>query len=336
VAVTRVRERRRRFVRAALAAIVVGADPICVRAAPPATGYPTRALRLLVPFPPGGAMDALTRLLSDSLERDLGVATVVQNRPGGGGSVGYEAGARAAADGYTLLIAANGITINAALGRSAVDPTRDLEAIAKLVELPIVITVAPSLDIRSLDELLARARREPGRLSYATNGVGTTAHVAALLLTRRAQVELVHIPYGGTGSLHHDLLSGEVPIGFSSTGTLEQHIRNGRLVALAVTSRRRVASLPDVPTVSQCGFAGFELYSWYGALAPSGTPPDVIAKLNAAFVRAVRGADVRARLDTLGMMPVGNTPEEFRAELRADVERWARELRDAGISLERP
>ncbi len=281
-------------------------------------------------------MDALTRLLSDSLERDLGVATVVQNRPGGGGSVGYEAGARAAADGYTLLIAANGITINAALGRSAVDPTRDLEAIAKLVELPIVITVAPSLDIRSLDELLARARREPGRLSYATNGVGTTAHVAALLLTRRAQVELVHIPYGGTGSLHHDLLSGEVPIGFSSTGTLEQHIRNGRLVALAVTSRRRVASLPDVPTVSQCGFAGFELYSWYGALAPSGTPPDVIAKLNAAFVRAVRGADVRARLDTLGMMPVGNTPEEFRAELRADVERWARELRDAGISLERP
>ncbi len=281
-------------------------------------------------------MDALTRLLSDSLERDLGVATVVQNRPGGGGSVGYEAGARAAADGYTLLIAANGITINAALGRSAVDPTRDLEAIAKLVELPIVITVAPSLDIRSLDELLARARREPGRLSYATNGVGTTAHVAALLLTRRAQVELVHIPYGGTGSLHHDLLSGEVPIGFSSTGTLEQHIRNGRLVALAVTSRRRVASLPDVPTVSQCGFAGFELYSWYGALAPSGTPPDVIAKLNDAFVRAVRGADVRARLDTLGMMPVGNTPEEFRAELRADVERWARELRDAGISLERP
>ncbi len=281
-------------------------------------------------------MDALTRLLSDSLERDLGVATVVQNRPGGGSSVGYEAGARAAADGYTLLIAANGITINAALGRSAVDPTRDLEAIAKLVELPIVITVAPSLDIRSLDELLARARREPGRLSYATNGVGTTAHVAALLLTRRAQVELVHIPYGGTGSLHHDLLSGEVPIGFSSTGTLEQHIRNGRLVALAVTSRRRVASLPDVPTVSQCGFAGFELYSWYGALAPSGTPPDVIAKLNDAFVRAVRGADVRARLDTLGMMPVGNTPEEFRAELRADVERWARELRDAGISLERP
>jgi tripartite-type tricarboxylate transporter receptor subunit TctC len=259
----------------------------------------------------------------------------VQNRPGGGGIVGYEAGMRAPADGYTLVFVANGITINAALGRSAIDPARDLEPITKLVELPIVITAAPSLNIRSLDELFERARREPGKVSYATNGVGTTAHLAAVLLARRAGVELAHVPYGGSGSLHHDLLSGEVPIGFSSTGTLEQHVRSGRLVALAVTSRRRVASMPDVPTVAEATFADFELQSWYGVMAPSNTPGAIVARLNQLFSRAVRDPQVRPRLDALGMTAVGNAPDEFRRELRADVERWTRKIRDAGGSLER-
>lgn len=281
-------------------------------------------------------MDALARLLSDRLERDLGVAIVVQNRPGGGGNIGYEAGARATADGSTVVLAANGITINAALARSSVDPTRDFEPITKLVELPIVITVSPSLGVRSLDALLERARREPNKLGYATNGVGTTAHIAAVLLTRRAGVELAHIPYGGSASLHHDLLSGEVPIGFSSTGTLEQHIRSGRLIALAVTSRHRVASLPDVPTAGECGFPGFEIYSWYGALAPAGTPAEAIVQLQRALAHCIRDPDVRARLDTLGMTPVGNTSSAFRDELRADVARWTREIRDAGVSIGQP
>jgi tripartite-type tricarboxylate transporter receptor subunit TctC len=326
-----VRDRRRRFLRGSLAAAI----GLATRAhAQTAGAYPARPLKLIVPFRTGGAMDSLARALSDALERELGVAVVVQNRPGAGGNIGYEAGARSAADGYTIVLAANGITINAALGRSTVDPMRDLDPIAKLVELPILVTVSPSLDVRSLGDLFALARREPGRLSYATNGVGTTAHVAAILLTRRAGVELAHVPYGGNGSLHHDLLSGEIPVAFSSTGTLEQHVRSGRLVALAVTSRRRVASLPDVPTVAESGFPGFEIYSWYGAFVPAGTPAEVTARLGRAFARAIDDRVVRARLDVLGMTPAAGTSAQFRADIRADVERWTRDLRDAGATFE--
>lgn len=309
---------------------------LLVVAAPVADGlaatYPVRTIRLIVPFPAAGGIDSLARVVGAKLSEAVGQPVAIENRPGAAGNVGTELAARASADGYTLVVAANSATINPSMpGARAPDPLRSFAPVTKLVTIPIVVVVTPSLPVRSLPELLALARSEPRKLAYSNHGIGTTSHMAATLLSLRAGVEFLHIPYNGPGNVVKDVITGEIPVAFSSTGTVGPFVRSGQLRALAVTGGRRSSALPDVPTVAESGFPGFEVNSWYGVLAPAGTPPEIIERLHFELVRILELPDVRERLAGMGMEPVGNTPSQFAAELSADVERWAKVVREAGI-----
>jgi len=299
-----------------------------------AQAYPARAIRLVVPFPAGGGIDALARLVGAPLGEAIGQPVVIENHPGATGNLGNELVAKAAPDGYTLVVAANSVTINPSMpGMRAPDPAAAFAPVTKLVTIPIVVAVAPSFAARSLPELLALARKSPGKLAYANQGIGSTSHMAAALLSLRANVELLQVPYSGLGTVIRDVITGEIPIVFSSTGTVTPFVRNGQLRALAVTGARRSSALPDVPTVAESGFPGFDVSSWYGVLAPAGTPPEIVDRLHAEIARVLARPEVRDSLAQLGMQPVGNTPAQFAAEISADVERWARVVRDARIGV---
>jgi tripartite-type tricarboxylate transporter receptor subunit TctC len=297
--------------------------------------WPSRTTRLIVPFPAGGGIDALARLLAARLSDAVGQPVVVENHPGAAGNRGSELVAKAAPDGYTLIVGANSMTINPALpGTRAPDPLRAFMPVTKLVTIPVVVAVTPSFEARTLEELLALARKAPRRLAYANQGIGTTSHMAATLLALRAGVEFLQIPYNGPGSVVKDVITGEIPIVFSSTGTTAPFVRSGQLRALAVTGSRRSSALPDVPTVAESGFPGFEVSSWYGVLAPAGTPPEIVGRLHGELVRILALPDVREMLARQGMYPIGNTPAQFAAEISADVERWSRVVREARIGVD--
>ena len=300
-----------------------------------AEAYPARPIRLIVPFNAGGGIDALARQVGAKLSEALGQAVVVENLPGAGGNRASDLVARAAPDGYTLLVGANSLTINPALpGSHAPDPVRAFAPVSKLVTIPVAVAVTPSFEARSLQELLALARKTPRKLAFANQGIGTTSHIAAALLAQRAGVEFLHVPYSGTGRVARDVISGEIPILFSATGVVAPLVRGGQLRALAVTGSQRSSALPEVPTVAESGLPGFEVSSWYGVLAPAGTPAEIVGRLHAELVRILALPEVSERLPRQGMHPVGNTPAQFAAEISADVERWARVVREARIGAE--
>jgi tripartite-type tricarboxylate transporter receptor subunit TctC len=295
--------------------------------------YPSRPVRVIVSFPAGGAMDSLARVIAPELSAALGQVVVIENRPGATGNIGTEIAAKAAPDGHTLLVASTVALVNPVIGASPLDLTRDFVPITRLVNLPVVIAATRALNVRTLTELVALARREPGRLSYATNGIGTTSHLAALAFARAAGIAFVHIPYGGTRNFSSDVISGEVPLAFASTGSLAALVGNGQVAALAVTSGERVAAFPDLPTVAESGYPGFEMVSWYGVFAPAGTPPDRIERLHGELVRILQLPRVRESLLALGMTPAGSAPSRFTAELKAEAARVAKLIREAGSPL---
>jgi len=316
-------------------AALAGAVAFAAASAALAQTYPTKPVTIIVPWPPGGPSDIAARPLAKGLSEELKQSFVTDNRGGAGGNIGTAIVTKAAPDGYTLVMGANSMTINPAIpGMRAPDPVRELAPVTKLVTIPDVIAVAPSVEARTLQELLALARRSPRKLAYANRGIGTTSHMAAELLAQRAGVEFLHIPYNGAGSVFKDVITGEIPIVISSTGTTAPFVRSGQLRALAVTASRRSAALPDVPTVAESGFPGFEVNSWYGVLAPAGTPPEIVGRLHDELVRILALPDVAELLVRQGMAPVGNTPEQFAAEISADVERWARLVREGRIRAE--
>ena len=314
------------FARGAALALWVSASPAVPAAE--TERYPARAVRIVVSFPAGGAMDSLARALAPELARGLGELVVVENRPGATGSIGLAAVARSAPDGYTIAFASV-----AALLPSAAAPAgelmADLTPVTRLVTLPVVIACTPSLPVTTLAELIALARREPGKLAYATNGVGTTSHLLAVALSRRAGIELVHVPYGGNRPFYQDVLSGEVPVLLASSGGIGGLVRSGAVRALAVGSARRSPALAEVPTVAEQGFPGFEMVSWYGAFVPVGTPHEIVDRLHREFARALDAPAVRERLAALGMDAVGTGPSAFAGELRVEAARWSALARDA-------
>jgi tripartite-type tricarboxylate transporter receptor subunit TctC len=319
--------------RRALAAVLLAAAIQSPAAA--AETWPSRPIRIVIPFQAGGSNDAMTRLVAAKLAEAVGQPVVVENQPGASGNRGTEYVTKAAPDGYTLVMGANSMTINPAIpGMRAPDPVRELAPVTKLVTIPDVIAVAPSVEARTLQELLALARKSPRKLAYANRGIGTTSHMAAALLAQRAGVEFLHIPYNGAGSVFKDVITGEIPMVVSSTGTTAPFVRSGQVRALAVTSSRRSSALPEVPTVAESGFPEYEVTSWYGLLAPAGTPPEIVGRLRDEVVRILALPDVAELLVRQGMSPVGNTPAQFAAEIRADVERWARIVREARIGAE--
>ena len=294
--------------------------------------FPNRPIHIVVPFAAGTWVDAVTRLLAEKVGEQVGQPMTVENRPGASGSIAANAVAKATADGYTLLVGGVFLTTLVAIDApNAIDPLRAFVPITRWTNAPILIVANPALDVRTLSDLLARARRENGRLAYATSGAGTTPHLAAVMLAQRANVAMTHVPYANTNAAIHDVLNGEVPVLITFSGTVDALARSGRLRVLAVTTRERSNTWPDVPTVEEQGFADFDVSTWSGALAPIGTPPEVVAALNGLFAGALRQAEVREKITALGLQVDGADPAKFAADIAAELPRWKAVARTAGL-----
>ena len=308
----------------------------CAAATAFAQPYPSKPIHLIVPFPPGGGNDTVARALAQQLGPDLGQPVVIDNRPGAGGSVGAELAARAPADGYTLFLGGVGShAVNPNLhAKLPYDAVKDFAPITLVASAPSVLVVNPGVPARTIDEFTAFARANPGKLNYASNGNGSAAQLAAAMYESMAGVKMVHVPYKGIAPAMTDLMSGEVQLMFGTIVALVPHIQSGKLRALAVTSTKRSALLPEVPTLAESGLPEYQAGSWYGILAPAGTPREVIERLHGAIVKALRQPEVAKRLAAEGAEVIGSTPDEFGAHLKAEIARVGKVVRAAGIRIE--
>ena len=301
-----------------------------------AQDYPRRPVRLIVPFPPGGGNDIVARAVAQELGKSLGQQFVVDNRAGAGGAIGAELAARSPADGYTLFLGGVGShVVNPSLhAKLSYDPIRDFAPVTLIASAPAVLVVHPSVLAASVVELTALAKANPGKLNYASNGNGSSAQLAAVLFESMAGVRMTHVPYKGVSQALVDLMSGEVQLMFGTIVAISPHIKAGRLRALAVTGKSRSALLPEVPTLAEAGLPGYEAGSWYGILAPAGTPGAIVARLNAEINQAVRQPEVRERLAAEGAETLGGTPEEFASHIKTELARMGRLMREAGVRME--
>ncbi|GAB1575183.1 tripartite tricarboxylate transporter substrate binding protein [Bordetella petrii] len=312
------------------AAALLGAAPAAL------AGYPERPVTWVVPFPPGGAMDNIARTLGEAMGRQLDTSFVVENRAGAGGNIGAAMVARAKPDGYTILIVANGMAVNPALYPSLnYDPQADFAPISLLAVVPNVLVTNPQrTGATSVADVIAKARAKPGAYTYASAGVGTSIHLAGELFVSMAGIDMLHVPYKGSGPAVSDLLGGQVDYMFDSITSAKPHIQSGKLTALAVTTAKRSAALPDVPTVAEAGLPGYELTPWFAAFAPAGTPPEIIAKLNAAMRQALADPKVKDTLDAIGAEPIGGSPEELKAYLAKETEQGRKLVEERNIKLQ--
>jgi tripartite-type tricarboxylate transporter receptor subunit TctC len=300
-----------------------------------AQNYPSRPVRLIVGFPPGGGVDINARMLAPKLTEYLGQQVVVENVPGAGTNIANERVARAAPDGYTLLINTAALAINMSLYRNLpFDTLRDFAPVSVFSESPNVLVVNAKLPAQNVKELVAMARGAPGKLNYSSAGVGTTQHLAAELFKLRTGTFIVHIPYKGTAPSMTALIAGEVDLSFANIPSIQGHLKSGRLRALAATAARRDPQLPEVPTMQEAGVEGVEVVVWYGVLAPAATPRDIVQKLAEGVQRATRDPEVRRRMLEQGADPVGSTPEQFSKLLREEVARWAEVVKISGARAE--
>ncbi|HET7032429.1 MAG TPA: tripartite tricarboxylate transporter substrate binding protein [Casimicrobiaceae bacterium] len=290
--------------------------------------YPDRPIVLVLPSPIGGTSDLLARLLEAWLEEALGQPVIVEAKPGAAGRIAVDFVAGAAPDGYTLLVANNGANAILPAGNSQpVDKPKQFAPITMVARLPILVAASPAAGIDSLRALISRAGREPDELAYASGGIGSTSHTAAVRLFQRAGVRLIHVPYVGTAAAVKDVLADNVPILFTHLGTVASLVRAGRLRALAVTGSARTPEFSEIPTVAELGYPGFDVTTWHGVVAPIGTPREIIVRLHDMLVRAIARPEARAQLAQLGMEPVGSSPEEFARAIADDVRNWSEVLR---------
>ena len=297
-----------------------------------AQNYPTRAVRLVVPSSPGGGTDISARILAPQLTQFLGQQVVVENRPGAGTMIGGEAVARAAPDGYTLLMGISTLAINPAMYRKVpYDALKDLAPISQAVSLSNVLVVHPSLPAKSVKEFVALVKPRPGQINFASAGVGTSPHLSMELFLVMTGLKMLHVPYKGSGPGVTDLIAGHVPAMMPNMLSAQPHIKSGRLRALGVTGSKRAPGADDIPTIAEAGVPGYEAVQWYGVLAPAGTPRDIISKLHTGVVRALQNPEVRQRLLNDGAEPIGSSPEEFAAYLRSETAKWAKVTQAAGI-----
>jgi tripartite-type tricarboxylate transporter receptor subunit TctC len=308
--------------------------------ASPATGqerYPSKVVHLVVPFAVGGSTDVLARALAQQLSERIGQPVIVDNKPGAGGTVGTDYAAKAAPDGYTLLHGTVSTHASAVshYDKLPYDPVRDFVGITEIATIPnLVVVNADKVPVQTLGELIALARKNPGRLSYASNGAGTSNHLATELLRSAAGIELIHVPYKGSGPALNDLLGGQVSMMLDVVMTSYPHIKAGRLKALAVTGATRSPLLPDVPTVAEQGFPGFEAIVWFGVFAPARTPPAVVDYLNRELVAAITAPRLRTLLESQGAQPVAGTPAEFAARIQSEIPKWRKVVQQSGAKLE--
>jgi tripartite-type tricarboxylate transporter receptor subunit TctC len=298
--------------------------------------YPEKPVRMIVPFPAGGSLDTVSRIVARKLSVSLGQQFVVENRPGAGGGIGTALAAKAPADGYTILMGTiSSHAINPALyAKLPYDPVRDFAPIAQVITMPNVLVVNPLVAADSVAALAALARARPGALTFASGGNGTTHHLCGELFRKLAQVEMTHVPYRGNAAAVTDLLGGQVAVMFDNISNSLPHIKAGKLRALAVTGGLRAAVLPEVPTMIEAGFPGYNVTSWFALFAPARTPPEIVRKLNAATVAALREKEVHDLLATEGIEATPSTPQELEAFVRAEVARWAKIVAESGAKVE--
>ncbi|HET6493056.1 MAG TPA: tripartite tricarboxylate transporter substrate binding protein [Burkholderiales bacterium] len=314
--------------------ILLAAAALC-GAAQAQQNYPVRPVRLIVPSSPGGGTDITARIIAPKLGEYLGQQVVVENRPGAGTMIGGEAVARAAPDGYTLLMGISTLAINPAMyKRVPYDALRDFAPISQVVALPNMLVTHPSLPVKSVKELIAFAKARPGQINFASAGVGTNPHLAMELFLSMTDLKMVHVPYKGSGQGVIDLLAGHVTVMMPSILTALNYVKNKRLRALGVTSAKRAAGVPDIPTIAEAGVPGYEAVQWFGVLAPAATPRDIIMRLHKEIVRTVQAPDIKPKLINDGADPVGSSPEEFAAFIRSETNKWAKVAKSIGIKPE--
>jgi tripartite-type tricarboxylate transporter receptor subunit TctC len=300
-----------------------------------ADGYPSKPIRFILPFPPGGGTDILGRLLSERLATQLGQPVVVENRGGAGGNVGAEAAARSAPDGYTIVLVAPSLAISPSLYKKlAYDPVKDFAPVSLVATVPNVMVTNPSVPARTLAEFIALAKSKPGGMNFGSGGNGTSNHLAGELFNIVAGVRLVHVPYKGVNLAMNDVMSGEVHLVVIGIPAAAPHIKAGKLRALAVIDSKRAAALPDVPTVAEAGLSDFEVTTWYGVLAPAGTPRPIVTRLNVEIVKAMKSPEMTAKLAAMATEPVTSTPEGFADLIRREIVKWGKVVRAAGLKAD--
>ena len=301
-----------------------------------AQAWPTKPIRMIIPFPPGGTTDILGRVAAQKLGEALGQQVVPDNRPGASGNIGTELVAKAAPDGYMLLTAPGStLTIHPSLyAKLGFDPMRDFAPITIIAAVPNILVVHPSLPVRSVKELIALAKARPGQLNYASTGSGQSTHLSMELFKTMAGVKITHVPYKGSAPAVTDLLGGHVSLMFDNMPSALPHVKAGKLRALAVSSLKRSPVAPEIPTVAESALPGFEVSVWFSVLAPAATPKTIVDRMNQILVKALQSPDVRERLASQGAEPVGNTPEQFTQVMKRDLAKWAKVVKDADIKLD--
>jgi tripartite-type tricarboxylate transporter receptor subunit TctC len=316
----------RKLLYAALCAAVL---PVAAHA----QNYPTKPVRFIVPFPPGGGNDTIARLVGQKLSVALGQQVIVDNRPGAGGTIGAEAAARSPGDGYTMFlagVATHGINPNMRK-KLPYDALKDFEAVSLIASAPLLVVVHPSLPVKSVKDLIATAKAKPGQINYASNGPGSSSHLAGELFDMMAGVKMTHVPYKGLAPALTDLLSGEVSVMFSSAVAALPQVKAGRLRAIAMTGAKRSPAIPNVPTVAEAGLPGYETGSWYGVVVPAGTPRAAIDRLSREIQTIVKSPEFTAKLNEEAVIPVGSTPEAFNKHIRNELARWAKVVKAAKL-----
>jgi tripartite-type tricarboxylate transporter receptor subunit TctC len=299
----------------------------------PAQTYPSKPVRIIVPFPPGGGVDFMGRLLATELTKSLGQQVIVDNRPGAGSTLGTEAGLRAAPDGYTLVLISASYPVNPALYKLSFDPVNDLTPIIMAAKGPFLVVVNPALPAKNTRELIALAKAKPGELNYASSGQGTIIHLATALFADMAGIRMTHIPYKGTGQAMTDTVAGQTQVMFPSITVAQPLVKSGRLRAIAVTTAARIPSEPNIPAVAET-IKGYETFMWQGLIGPKGLPRPVVDRLNAEVTRALQTKEMEERLATDGVSPSSRPPEQFHALIRKEIAQWDKIVKASGVKVE--
>src|SRR6185503_14810220 len=302
--------------------------------ASPAQQYPSKPVRIVVPFAPGGGSDFIARFMAQRLTAGLGQQVIVENKPGAGGMLGITQGVQSPADGYTLTLIASSYTVNPSIYKFTFDPVSDITPIIQLSQGPLLVVVRPSLPVKSTQDLIALAKAKPGQLNFASSGQGSVIHMATELFQSMAGVKMNHIPYKGTGPALTDTIGGQTDVFFSSTATAVPHVQSGKLKAIAVTSAKRIPALPEVPTVSESGLPGYEVILWHGLIGPKGLPKEVVDRINGEVNKSLKQAETAAQLENDGVAPAGGTAVQFAATIKKEIGVWRKVASDAGVKPE--
>ncbi|HEY5580114.1 MAG TPA: tripartite tricarboxylate transporter substrate binding protein [Rhodoferax sp.] len=328
---------RRRFSLGTLAAAAaLGLTLLATGSVSAQVSFPNKPITIIVPFSPGGTTDILARIVGQGLNAELGQSVIIDNRAGAGGNIGGQLAARAPADGYTLFMGTVGThAINASLYKKMpFDPIKDFAPLTRVANVPNLLVANPAKPYKSVVELIAYAKANPGKVNFGSSGNGTSIHLSGELFKTMANVEITHVPYKGSAPAVTDLLGGQIDIMFDNLPSSIQHVRSGKLRPLAVTTANRSPELPNVPTIAEAGLPGYEATSWFGLFAPAGTPPAVISKLNTAIVKVLGQADVRKKISEQGAEVYSETPEQFAAFIQKEVVKWGKVVRDSGASVD--